>query len=130
MAVHALSRPHAHSILGNPIVYIFRFRPSRGEAAAVHARAKRYGRCAPSALPGQGPPEARPMPRLEASSPHPVLLFPCNTQNRGVQDAAATIGRPTDSSKQGRPIHPNNRYIQICKNLILSAVDNQLLLRR
>ena len=128
-AVHALSRPHAHSILGNPIVYTFRFRPGRGEAAAVHARAKRYGGCAPSALPGQGPPEARPTPRLKASFPRPVFLFPFNMQNRGVQDTAATIGQPTDSSKQGMPIHPNSRYVQICKNLILSAVDNQLLLR-
>ena len=71
----------------------------------------------------------RPTPRLEASFPRHVLLFPFNTQNRGVQDAAATIGRPADSSKQGRPIHPNSRYVQICKNLILSAADNKLLLR-
>ena len=107
----------------------FPFPSGRGEAAAVHARAKRYGGCAPSALPRQGPPEARPTPHLEASSPRPVLLFPFNTQNRDVQDVAATIGRPADSSKQGRPIHPNSRYVQICKNLILSTVDNQLLLR-
>ena len=118
-----------HIRKSNSIVYTFCFRPGRGEAAAVHARVKRYGGCAPSALPRQGPSEARPMPRLKASSPCPVLLFPFNTQNRGVQDTAATIGRLADSSKQGRLIHPNSRYVQICKNLILSAVDNQLLLR-
>ena len=68
--------PHAHSILENPIVYTFRFCPGRGEAAAVHARVKRYGGCAPSALPRQGPPVARPTPRLEASFPSPCFAFP------------------------------------------------------
>ena len=106
MAVHALSRLHAHSILGNPIVYTFRFRPGRGEAAAVHARAKRYGRCAPSALPGQGPPEAKPTPRLEA---FPLALF-CFSLSTRKTEASRTPPPPSG----GRQIHPNKagQYIQ------------------
>jgi len=112
---HACIKQAAHTLhIRNPIVYTFHFCPGRGEAAVVHARVKCYDGCAPSALPRQGPPEARPMPHLEASSPRPILLFPFNTQNRGVQDAAATIGRP------GRFIQTrqaNTSKQQVCTNM-------------
>jgi hypothetical protein len=91
--VHALSRPHAHSILGNPIEYTFRFCPGRSKAAVA-----REPRFLDKAHQRPGP---RPAWKLLPHSP--VLLFPFNTQNRGVQDAAATIGWLADSSKQGRP---------------------------
>ena len=122
---HACIKQAAHTLhIRNPIVYTFHFCPGRGEAAVVHARVKCYDGCAPSALPRQGP---HPAWKLL-----PLALF-CFSLSTRKTEASRTPPPPSggraDSSKQGRPIHPNNRYIQICKNLILSAVDNQLLLR-
>jgi hypothetical protein len=111
--MHALSRPHAHSILGNPIEYTFRFCPGREEAAGAHT--KRYGGCARSTLPGQGPPKARPTPRLEASSRLPCFAFPFQHANT----EASRTPPPPLGGRQIHPnkvdqIHPNSRYVQAC----------------
>jgi hypothetical protein len=100
---------------------------SWSEESSGCVRVKCYCRCARTTLPGQGPPEARPTPRLEASSPLPCFAFPF--QHAKIESSRTppppSGGRHIHPNKAGQ-IHPNNRYVQICKNLILSASSQTL----